>query len=451
MADYGVKFNNSGSVAVPLWHSNADPFSISIPFRTGALTGTDGLIGRTELSTPVSYIALYADGKYVVRLAGVTQYISPTGLLSATTNYVIKMGRTGASDCYVTLLAADGLTVINTTTFSTSASFSFNSIGSVGISPLAFDGVVWRVDVTGGQEGRAYLSTINTGTNWAETISGQNGTLTGLAVDGSEWELAPVATTPIAFTGTIPNFVYDSGDVINLDLSSYFSGTETPFTSTATVLPLLGLSLDTAFILSGTASEGVASGIVITGTDSATSTAISNTFNITVSAPVVIPTRLDIESADETSGLNPPFLLNDFDVGDLSSDTFSFTIDVQPTGGVLVTTELSTFVFSGAPDGSYFFTYTGYKNGTSYGSATVNLNIGDSSILNMSVTEAGNDTLRFSFYDRATKKYIKDSEVAFSSDLASVNFNVKSGVVIGGFYDGATPPTTGTGFYGVTV
>lgn len=74
-----------------------------------------------------------------------------------------------------------------------------------------------------------------------------------------------------------------------------------------------------------------------------------------------------------------------------------------------------------------------------------------SSTLNMSVTGAGNDTLDFDFYDRDTERFIKTESVTFTSDAGVVDFNLPVGTPIGGFYDGLTPPTTGTGFYGVTV
>lgn len=73
-----------------------------------------------------------------------------------------------------------------------------------------------------------------------------------------------------------------------------------------------------------------------------------------------------------------------------------------------------------------------------------------SSTLNMTVTGANNDTLSFEFYDRTTKLHIKDVDVTFSSSVGVVNFSLAAGAIIGAFHDGATPPTTGTGFYGVT-
>ena len=73
------------------------------------------------------------------------------------------------------------------------------------------------------------------------------------------------------------------------------------------------------------------------------------------------------------------------------------------------------------------------------------------STLNMTVTGAGNDTLSFEFYNRNTNAYIKTENVVFTSDVGSVSFVLDAGVVVGGFYDGLTPPTTGTGFYGITV
>lgn len=72
------------------------------------------------------------------------------------------------------------------------------------------------------------------------------------------------------------------------------------------------------------------------------------------------------------------------------------------------------------------------------------------SVLNMTITGAGNDTLSFAFYDAANDAFIKRESVVFSSDVGSVNFALAVGSEIGGLYYGANPPTTGTGSYGVT-
>lgn len=93
-------------------------------------------------------------------------------------------------------------------------------------------------------------------------------------------------TTPISFTGNIANQTFTVGQSVNVDLSSNWSGTQTPFTFAVTtgLLAGTGLTLSSSGVLSGTASLATQTGIVITGTDADTNTAVSNSFSVTVSA-----------------------------------------------------------------------------------------------------------------------------------------------------------------------
>ena len=379
MANYGVQFNRSGKVTVPFWQSGTGPFSIKVFFETGDLTTTGGLVGRDDTT---SFIGIYANGKYAVKVGGSSGSVwksSATGILSAFTKYHIEIGRTGVTDCYINIYQEDGVTVVDSVTVSNDDNFDFNTIGDIGAG-LTFDGKVYQVEITGGYEDRNYLSSVNTGTTWSEITSAQDGTLVGLPTDGSEWVLIPDGTAPISFSGPIPNLTVNDGDVVNEDYSSYFTGTETPFTASSigTDFSTLGLTLNPDFTLTGTAQEGSSTGFIIRGTDNAANTSDSNSFDVTVES--VGKTRAEIEAADTTGGLNPPFLLNDFDVDDQPTDVFTFTIDTQPSAGTLTVTPFSTFKFENAPNGVYTFTYTGYKNGVSYGTQTVTLKVGVSDL-----------------------------------------------------------------------
>lgn len=88
----------------------------------------------------------------------------------------------------------------------------------------------------------------------------------------------------IVFAGTISDRIAFIGQAFSLDVSAYFSGTETPFTYTlqAGTLPT-GLSLNSGTgIISGTATlEEVHEDIVIRGTDVTPSTDDTNAFSIT--------------------------------------------------------------------------------------------------------------------------------------------------------------------------
>jgi hypothetical protein len=96
--------------------------------------------------------------------------------------------------------------------------------------------------------------------------------------------------TPIDFTGTIPTLTGAQGSAFSEDLSTYFAGSETPFTYTllSGALPA-GLSLDgSTGIISGTPTVGgTHAGLVIRGTDDAANTDDSNSFQISLSSSPV--------------------------------------------------------------------------------------------------------------------------------------------------------------------
>jgi hypothetical protein len=97
------------------------------------------------------------------------------------------------------------------------------------------------------------------------------------------------STTPITFDGNIANQTFTVGDSVNVDLSGNWSGTQTPFTYALTSGSLTGagLTLSSSGVLSGTATEATQTGLVITGTDADTNTAVSNSFSVTVNALAV--------------------------------------------------------------------------------------------------------------------------------------------------------------------
>ena len=102
------------------------------------------------------------------------------------------------------------------------------------------------------------------------------------------------AATAISFTGTVPtqNLTEDVA-MTSLDLTSYFSGSETPFTYAiqSGTLPT-GLSLSSG-VISGTPTQVGTFPIVVRGTDDATNTADTNSFNIVVASAVATVTVTD--------------------------------------------------------------------------------------------------------------------------------------------------------------
>lgn len=135
-----------------------------------------------------------------------------------------------------------------------------------------------------------------TGTTLIDVVGGNNGTLINYTNDADAWEFYSAGITPIAFTGTIPSFSFTAGDAVSVDLSTYFSGTETPFTfaNTGTALTGSGLTLSSAGLLSGTYTDTPITGVIVTGTDTATNTASSNDFNIETSAAVAVTATVSI-------------------------------------------------------------------------------------------------------------------------------------------------------------
>lgn len=95
----------------------------------------------------------------------------------------------------------------------------------------------------------------------------------------------PVA---VAFAGPVANQTGTEGSAFSLDLSTYFSGTETPFSYAvqAGTLPA-GLSLNASTgVISGTpTATDTQSGIVVRATDATPNAADTNAFSITINAP----------------------------------------------------------------------------------------------------------------------------------------------------------------------
>jgi hypothetical protein len=143
---------------------------------------------------------------------------------------------------------------------------------------------------------------------------------------------------PVDFSGTVPtqNLTEDVA-MTPLDLSTYFTGTETPFVYTlqAGTLPA-GLSLDDETgVISGTPTTiENQTGIVIRATDDAADTADTNAFTIDVAAPAPDPNTITVTDpiknntgtvlADETgisvSVLDAATLESVYEADDLTTD-----------------------------------------------------------------------------------------------------------------------------------
>jgi hypothetical protein len=92
--------------------------------------------------------------------------------------------------------------------------------------------------------------------------------------------------TPISFSGPVPTLTGKQGVAFSEALTSYFTGSETPFTYSlqSGTLPA-GLSLSSGGTISGTpTAAGTFSGIVVRGTDATPDTADTNSFSISLEA-----------------------------------------------------------------------------------------------------------------------------------------------------------------------
>lgn len=78
-----------------------------------------------------------------------------------------------------------------------------------------------------------------------------------------------------------------------------------------------------------------------------------------------------------TGGVGASFLYNDITLPADANKSIRALILTRPSAGTLFVYEDGSFTFSGAPDGTYSFTYQLYVDGVSTGSpATVTLNVG---------------------------------------------------------------------------
>jgi len=154
-----------------------------------------------------------------------------------------------------------------------------------------------------------------TGAGWVGIVLGsQNSSgptaridLIGVGTNGDAAPTSAPGATPVSFSGTIPTQNATEGTPFSVGLSSYFSGTETPFTYSlqSGTLPT-GLTLNSSTgVISGTpTTAGTASGIVIRATDDNSDTADSNAFSITVAAAhtVVLGVRIRLYDGSTEQG-----------------------------------------------------------------------------------------------------------------------------------------------------
>jgi len=131
---------------------------------------------------------------------------------------------------------------------------------------------------------------------------------------------SPVTVTPVSFSGPVDNQTATAGVSGSLDLTSYFSGNQTPFTYTLVggSLAGTGLSLTNGVISGSPTASGTIAGLQVRATDSAGNTAQTNTFSITVSAAAQVP-QGTFSVGSITVGQNTASVPYTYNAGDATS------------------------------------------------------------------------------------------------------------------------------------
>lgn len=199
MANYGVVFNNAGYVSIPTWTAAGD-YTARFEFTTAATLATDGIVGN---SGSASFFAIFNTGSYQLKHNTTVVKASANGIFQASKQYIIDIARVSGS---VTIDVTEvGVGVISTNSATDTNQFSITRIGDT--QGLALDGQIDRVTLSQTGDNRDYYSSVNTGSTWSDIASAQDGTLTSLATDGTQWAYIPGTgaqsdTTPDAFSFT---------------------------------------------------------------------------------------------------------------------------------------------------------------------------------------------------------------------------------------------------------
>lgn len=331
MANYAVYFDNTGYVSIPTWTATAD-WTIEIEFKSGPSSVTDGLAGNTGSD---DWIAVYSDGHYTFRAGGVSEYSSAVGIIATNTDY--KMTFTCASGT-VTYSLKEGAaeTVVDSGTFSHTGSFDFTRLGSCN-NTVHFEGQIRRVILSKTGDDRDYYSSVNTGSNWTDIGNSQDGTLTGLPTDGSQWVLIPADTTVNAIsasidvstffaTVTLGNDTNVSATLASIDVTAYQATVTTSSpTNISATLASIDVSTNAATVTQvyGIVTEPLKNntGTVLASTGSI----IANVYNLSTGALVVRKTGL-------TSDANGVIQFTDASLS--ASTTYLVLITVGSSDGV---------------------------------------------------------------------------------------------------------------------
>lgn len=261
---YALALTGGSNVTIPS-KSLGQNFEFWIDFEIDTYTSQTFLGRGTGSNTNQVYPI---DATTIGWRQSTTANITLSEAIPLNTRHYLKFTRNNDATITIRNLADDVIGTLSTTV-------SLTDVTRIGLAlGRAFSGKIYAMSITIDGVEQLYLNESD-----PEATTFGDGTL-----NGGTWEFyddTPVAT-PISFTGTIPTQSFQVDEIVNVDLSSYFSGTETPFTyaNTGTSLAGTGLTLSSAGVLSGTYAGVEVTGVVVTGTDTSTNTAASNSFNI---------------------------------------------------------------------------------------------------------------------------------------------------------------------------
>ena len=291
MPNYALQFNGSGYVDITAKTAGSASTDVWTAIFDLEIPNTSQILYGRDATATIDYFRITGANTCQWRIgAGTVNTITISQNWPISTRFTLEIIRESGRNLVVKIDTVEVYRANAQPFGSAGDAISITSIGKNFYGTLS--GLVYEATI----QGSNYLNaTSATESTWGD------GTLTD--IPNTNWVEYGGAVTPITFDGNIANQTFTAGDSVNLDLSGNWSGTQTPltFALTSGLLTGTGLTLSSAGVLSGTATESAVAGLVITGTDADLNIAASNPFSITVNAA---PTGSDITISDTLPALD---------------------------------------------------------------------------------------------------------------------------------------------------